>query len=192
MAGRTDTFDLIHEALFTEKELQLSEQNQKLLFRIKDGYTVWLENPHYTTRQMRDYMMVNHDLNKNQALYDLNMIQMLLGNVNNASRAFIKYKVNFILDKAYAAAEQGDERKAKALTKVAETLVKNNRTDIEDETIPDFEQIVIKDWSFSTDVSLLGIKTEKNLIEKAEKLRKKHLSEIGIIDIEDVEDENES
>ncbi len=181
---RTDTLDLIHKAMFTDQEVALSEADQHLLQRIKSGYAIWVDKPHLSDREMRDYLMVTFHQERNQALKDISYIKLLLGNVTNASKEFFRYKVNYLLDQATTAAMAGNERKAKSLVKVAEVFVKNNRTDIDEgEKLP-FDKIVISDWSFSVDPAVVGVSVKPGTLERAKKLKQKYLDELGIEDVE--------
>lgn len=187
--ARKDSLDLISQALF-DSSVQLSEADLALMERLRDSYTFWLEKPTLTDTQMRDYIMTTHGLSRQQALNDLSRVKLLLGNVSIASKEFFRHKVNDILDKAFAAASSGQEKKAKALVKIAEGFISNNRTDQDDgEKLP-FGDIVPKDLSFSIDPSVAGVKPVPGIEEKVAKLRKKYLDDIEtIIPIEETTDE---
>lgn len=189
--SRKDSLDLISQALF-DPSVQLSEADAALMERLRDAYTFWLEKPTLTDLQMRDYMMTSHGLSRQQALNDLSKVKLVLGNVTIASKEFFRHKVNDILDKAFAAALSGQEKKAKALVEIAKGFICNNRTDEDDgEKIP-FDQIVPKDWSFTVDPRAAGVKPVPGIKEKAEKLRQKYIEDIEITtDFEEIPDDGE-
>lgn len=177
--ARKDSLDLITQALF-DSSVQLSEADTALMERLRDAYTFWIEKPTLSNLQMRDYLMVKYKYSRQQALNDLSKVTLVLGNVSIASKEFFRYKVNAILDKAMAAAESGNDLKAKALVKIAEGYVKNNRTDQDDgEKIP-YDQIVPKDWSFTVDPSVAGVKPVPGIKELSEKLQRKYAEDIDI------------
>ena len=74
--------------------------------------------------------------------------------------------------------------KAKALQKIAESYIKNNRCDADDgERLP-WEEIKPKDWSFSVDPAVAGVKVDPKLRERAAALKKKYLQEADAEEVE--------
>lgn len=176
---KNDSLDIIIKAMFDDN-IALNDCQRSLLVRIKDAYTLWLSQPTLTDTKIRDYLMVNHHVSKSQAYNDIAMIKIVLGDVPLASKEFFRYKANYILDEAHAAAMAGNDKKAKALTKIAEAIVYNNRTNVDDgEKIP-FDEIVPKDLSFTVDPSVAGVKVIPGIREKAMKLLKKYSDDIEI------------
>lgn len=175
--ARTDTMDIVVKAMF-DSSVELSETDALMLARLRDVYTFWLEKPTLTDSKIRDYLMVNHKISRSQAYTDIAHIKMVLGNVPVANKEFFRYKANHILDEAHTAATAGNDKKAKALTKIAEAIVLNNRTNIDDgEKLP-FDEIVPKDLSFSIDPAVAGVKPIPGIKEKTRKLLEKYSDEI--------------
>ena len=179
--ARQDTLDLITQALFSiEKRNELSEGDLKILERLRDVYTLWLDKPTLKDTDIRDYIMVNYDSTKSAAYTDIALLKTVLGNVPVATKEFYRYKANYILDQAHAAAVAGNDRKAKALTKIAEGIAYNNRTNEDDgEKLP-YDEIVPKDLSFTLDPSAAGVKPVPGIVEKAKKLFKKYEEDIDL------------
>ena len=179
--ARPDSLELFTQALFdVEKKKALSDSDIQLLERVRDVYTFWLEKPTLTDTNIRDYLMVNFAVSKSQAYNDIAMIKAVLGSVPTATKEFYRYKANHILDQAHAAAMSGNDNKAKALTKIAEAIAYNNRTNEDDgEKLP-FNEIVPKDLSFTLDPSAAGIKPVPGLREKSKKLFDKYKDEIEL------------
>lgn len=177
--ARKDTMDLVVKAMF-DNTVELSPTDKLMLARLRDVYTFWLAKPTLTDSNIRDYLMVNHSLSRAQAYVDISHVKMVLGNAPVASKEFFRYKANHILDEAHSAAMAGNDKKAKALTKIAEAIVYNNRTNEDDgERIP-FDEIVPKDLSFSVDPTVAGVKPIPGLREKAARLLKKYNDEIEL------------
>lgn len=179
--ARSDSLELITQALFdAEKKQSLSVADLELLERVRDAYTFWLEKPTLTDTNIRDYLMANHAISKSQAYNDISIIKAVLGHVPTATKEFYRYKANHILDQAHAAAMAGNDNKAKALTKIAEAIAYNNRTNEDDgEKLP-FHEIVPKDLSFTLDPSAAGIKPVEGLREKSKRLFEKYKEEIEL------------
>lgn len=174
-----DKVDMLAAALEDEsKQAELCERDQEHLHRIKDIYAYCLEHPMLTDLRVRDYIMATHHQNKMQAYRDLYLVKILLGNAPKANKEFMRYRSNYLYELAAAAAIAGNDSKAKALTKIADGIVKANQLDVaEGEDYP-FEDIVPKDYSFTVDPSVIGIQPEPNVRAKAQKLLKEYAEEV--------------
>ena len=180
---RLDRYDLFSRAILDDS-VQLTEAQQQELRRIKDAYAYWLDKPSLSEKDIRDYIVTRYGLSKTQAYDDLAFIKLLLGNVTLAAKNWWRYKVNAILDMAVKAADSGDTAKAKALQKIAESYIKNNRCDVADgERLP-WEEIKPKDWSFSVDPAVAGVKADPKLRARAAALKKKYLEEADAEEVE--------
>lgn len=183
--GRKDSYDVIMTSLF-DSNVKLSESDQKLIEILRDTYTYWLDKPILTDIQIRDYLIVTHHCSKQQAYNNISKIKMLLGSVPKAAKEFYRYKANYILDKATAAAEAGNDKMSKAFTKIADCIIKNNQLDADDgEAIP-YSDIVPKDWSMSIDPTVVGIKPIPDIVKKAKKLLDSYIHDLE--DFQYVED----
>lgn len=186
-----ETLDLMTRKM-EDDSIVLSAPQQAHFERLHDAYTHWLSNPLLSDNRMRDYMMAMHGISTNQAYRDLALIKLLFGSVALANKEQMRYKANYLYDAAAAAALAGNDKKAKALTKIADGIVKNNRLeDNEGEGLP-WEDIVPVDMSLTVDPTVIGIIPEKNIKAKAAKLLKQYTEDIDgpqTIVIPDVEPE---
>lgn len=186
-----ETLDLMARKM-EDDSIVLSAPQQAHFERLHDAYTHWLSNPLLSDNRMRDYMMAMHGISTNQAYRDLALIKLLFGSVVLANKEQMRYKANYLYDAAAAAALAGNDKKAKALTKIADGIVKNNRLeDNEGEGLP-WEDIVPVDMSLTVDPTVIGIIPEKNIKAKAAKLLKQYTEDIDgpqTIVIPDVEPE---
>lgn len=177
--ARNDSLDLVVRAMF-DSSVVLTEKDQQMMVRLRDVYTFWLSKPTLTDSNIRDYLMVNFGLSRSQAYNDIAHIKMVLGNVPVANKEFFRYKANHILDEAHNAAMAGNEKKAKALTKIAEAIAYNNRTNEDDGEKMPFDEIVPKDLSFTIDPTVAGVKVIPGMREKAMKLFEKYAEDIEL------------
>ena len=186
-----ETLDLMARKM-EDDSIVLSAPQQAHFERLHDAYTHWLSNPLLSDNRMRDYMMAMHGVSTNQAYRDLALIKLLFGSVALANKEQMRYKANYLYDAAAAAALAGNDKKAKALTKIADGIVKNNRLeDNEGEGLP-WEEIVPIDISLTVDPTVIGIIPEKNIKAKAAQLLKQYTEDIDgpqTIVIPDVEPE---
>ena len=163
-----ETLDLMARKMENDSII-LREDQQAHFDRLRDAYTHWLSNPLLSDNRIRDYLMTMHHIA---------LIKMLFGSVAVSNKEQMRYKANFLYDAAAAAAMAGNDAKAKALTKIADGIVKNNRLDESDGEEFPWDEIVPKDMSLSVDPSVIGIEPIPNIREKAAKLLKQYNEDV--------------
>lgn len=177
-----ETLDLMTRKMENDS-IVLSKPQQEHFDRLRDGYTHWLSNPLLSDNRLRDYLIATHGISTNQAYRDIALIKMLFGSVAVANKEQMRYKANYLYDLAAAAASAGNFNKAKALTKIADGIVKNNRLEeSEGEDFP-WDEIVPADMSLSVDPSVIGIEPVPGVQEKARKLLKQYTEDIDGPDV---------
>lgn len=176
-----DLLDQFSKAL-ENPTFKLPPAEQTRLDRLKAVFTRWMDNPLITDAMMRDYIITQYSIGRAQAYNDIAMVKMLFGYAPKADKEFQRIKANHLLEQAAAAAMAGDDKQAKALTKIAETLVKTNQLDEPDGEDYPWEEIVPRDESFSVDPEVIGIQKVPGIEEKARKLLKRYTQEIDDID----------
>lgn len=177
--SKRDTLDIISQALM-DPSVELNAEEMVIVARLRDTYTFWLGKPTLTDTNIRDYLMANFKVSKMQAYRDLANIKLILGNIPVATKEFYRYKANHILDEAHSAAMAGNDKRAKALTKIAEAIAYNNRTNEDDgEKLP-FDKIIPQDLSFSVDPEVAGVKRIPGVADKAKKVLAKYEDDIEL------------
>lgn len=178
-----ETLDLMVRKM-EDDSIQLTEKAQVHFDRLRDAYTHWLSNPLLSDNRMRDYLIAMYGVSTMQAYRDLYLIKMLFGSVAPANKEQMRYKANYLYDAAAAAAMAGNDAKAKALTKIADGIVKNNRLEEQEGEDYPWEEIIPVDISLSVDPSVIGIEPVPNIREKAAKLLKRYTEDINGPEIE--------
>lgn len=184
-----EMLDLIF-AKMEDDSIILTSPQQARFERLNDAYTHWLSNPLLPDTRMRDYIMARYGVTTRIAYQDLAIIKALYGKVPLANKEQMRVKANHLYDMAAAAAIAGNDSKAKALTKIADGIVKNNRLDANDGEEFPWEDIVPKDMSLTVDPTVIGIEPVPNIQAKAAKLLKQYTADIDgptTIDIQDGE-----
>lgn len=184
-----EMLDLIF-AKMEDDSIILTSPQQARFERLNDAYTHWLSNPLLPDTRMRDYIMARYGVTTRIAYQDLAIIKALYGKVPLANKEQMRVKANHLYDMAAAAAIAGNDSKAKALTKIADGIVKNNRLDANDGEEFPWEDIVPKDMSLTVDPTVIGIEPVPNIQAKAAKLLKQYTADIDgptAIDIQDGE-----
>lgn len=185
-----NVLDKFRDVLFKDvSETILSECELKQLIRYRDAFTQTLDNPWITDSQIRDYLINTYKISEVQAWRDLGNVRVLLGNVRNAGKEWIRYTVNQGLLEQYNAARKAGKYKEAIMA--LDKLGKYNRLDKDElEELP-FDKVIPVNWEATSDVTILGVKPMANKEEEIQKLYKKYLDEIEIDDIEYQEIENE-
>ncbi len=179
---RTVLFENVSESTLTGNEYQQ-------LVRYRDAFTQSLDNPLIRDTELRDYLMSTYHISESQAYRDLANIRILLGNVRNAGKEWIRYLVIEGLKDAAARARLTGKLKEEIMA--LDKLAKYNRLDKEDMAELPFDKIIPVDWETTSDVTVLGAKPIENLDAEIEKLYKKYMDDIEIedIDYQEVDDD---
>jgi hypothetical protein len=177
LSPNPEFLDLIF-AKMEDDSLQLTTSQQIRFERLSDAYTHWLSNPMLPDNRIRDYIMARHSVTSRVAYQDIAIIKALYGRIPLANKEQMRHKANHLFDMATAAALAGDDKKAKALTKIAEGIVKNNRLEESDGEDFPWDDIIPKDISLSVDPAVIGIEPVPNIQEKAAKLLKRYTEDI--------------
>ncbi len=173
--------DRLHDYLFVPGE-QLpehfdSDELQKVI-RIRDGYTVWLEDPTQTDKRIKDYLVKNYSIKDRQAYYDVTIIKLLIGNVSVAAKDFQRFTAVNMLKKGFEMVSEAENnlqvKQGEAMIKAAQVLGKITRCDQDDEEPLPFDKIVPQTFEITGDVSVLGIEPIENLEVVQSNMRKKY------------------
>ncbi len=182
--SRPTNLEKFHNVLFVDfDETQLTLDEKEMLKRYRAIFTLTLENPSMTDTKLRDYLMEQFGVNMATAYRDLGNVRILLGNVQNAGKEWIRYIVNETLKKAIEDAKSMGKNGIKLMIMAADKLGKYNRLDKEDATELPWDEIIPQQIEPTTDPTVLGIKPLKNKEEEIRRMYEKYREEIEIEDI---------
>lgn len=154
---------------------------QERIKRIRSGYTYWYEFPTKTEPVIRDHLMNEFGIAKSTAYEDIQIIKILLGDIKNPNKEWIRFQINAMLDEAYQMAEKQQDPKAMAMA--AAQKAKYNMLDKPDAEPLPFDEIVPQQFEPTDDPTPLGLKKDPNIREKKKKLLEKYHAEIEIVDV---------
>ena len=159
----------VQQEVFTDKELEV-------VHRFKAAITKWYDDPLMTESEIRNFLMVQFSISESQAYRDIPKIKYLFGNVSQASKEFYRMRANKMIEEAYEDIENAESNlevnKAQSKIKAALVYAKINKLDKEDKYMPLWDDILIPDYSPTSDVSIIqGLKPIANLEEKKLQLR---------------------
>ena len=183
--SRKPNLDKFHDVLFKDFDEQehLTLAEQKQLLRFRSAFTLSLENPSIPDTKLRDHLIEEFGISTTQAYADISNVRILLGNVRNAGKEWVRYLVNETLKKAIEEADKLGKKGILLKIMAADKLGKYNRLDREDaETLP-WEEIVPVPIEPTTDPTVLGIKPLENKEEVIRKMFEKYKGDIEIEDI---------
>ena len=120
--------------------------------------------------------MAMFKVSRSLAYEDLHLVKVLLGNLQQTTKEFMRWKINKSIEQDIAAAlRAGDFRSVASLSKV---LVQNNRTDKDDEPELEFDKIIPQNFEPTDDPAVLGIERIPDLRGKIRALYKKYSNTI--------------
>ena len=174
---RNDSLDVVMNHLFETptKRTELAPADATLLKHIEFCFTLQLSNPLYTDIQVRNSLMNEFDMSRQQAYNIMSMTKVALGNVQTAGKAWIKTKIAYLLDKAAALAIDGDIKTSTVLTKIAEAWGRTYRTDLDDGDLLEAKKFVqIEKVEIVTDPTIINVHVTDKDREETRKLLEKY------------------
>ncbi len=171
------------------RELRVAEGVLQRLHRLRGLYAYWLQFPSKLDNDLVLYDINQFKVSKSLAYEDLHLVKVLLGNLQQTSKDFMRWKINKSIEQDIAAARRADDyRSIAALSKV---LVQNNRTDKDDEPELEFDKIVPQNFEPTDDPTVLGIERIPDLRARIRALQKRYSATmVQDADYEEIKEEN--
>lgn len=168
---------VLNDDALREKHVQPSVIER--LHRLRGLYAYWLQFPDKFDRDIMQQDMALFGVGRAQAYDDLHLVQIILGNMQAATRNFMRWKINQDLEKDLKEARRaGDHRAVASIEKVR---VLNNRTDKEDEPDANYDRIPLFGVVMTSNPKVLkieGYDNEAALRKDIEKYNRKFSREI--------------
>ena len=170
----------------------LSETDKKKLLRYRFAFTQLLESPSMEDTVLRDQLMSQFGIEKTQAYRDISNLKVILPNIRNAGKEWIRFIVNEELKAAIKDARDAGKIKERILAISA--LAKYNKLDQDEAEQMPWDEIIPVPIEPTSDPTVLGIKPMPNKHEVIAKLYEKYRDEIEIedIDFENAPDDSDS
>lgn len=183
-----------YSQLITLNDDELQERNVnpiilERLHRLRGLYAYWLRFPTKFDNEIVEYNMAMFKVGRAQAYDDLHLVQVLLGNIQQSGKEFMRWKINKDLEADLKRARTaGDWRSVAAIEK---NRILNNRTDKDDDPEFEFEKIVPQNFEPTDDPTVIGIAKVPDLRGRISKLIKRYSQDTLIVDteFEEVEDD---
>ncbi len=189
--SRKQNLDKMHDLMFQDIDLipGITELEKSQLLRYRYAFSMLLEKPSLEDTKLRDGLMSNFFISQSQAYRDISNMKIILPNIRNAGKEWIRYIVNEELKAAIQAAKDKDKLKERILAIAA--LAKYNKLDQDEAEEMPWDEIIPVPIEPTSDPTVLGIKPLENKEEIIRKLYEKYKGDIEIddVDYEDLKDE---
>ena len=190
--SRKANLDKFHDLMFSDihEIVGLTEIEKHQLLRYRFAFTLLLETPSLEDTKLRDMLMSEYGISQSQAYRDISNMKIILPNIRNAGKEWIRYVVNEELKKAIADATTNGKLKERILAISA--LAKYNKLDQDEAEELPWDELIPTPIEPPNDPTVLGITKLENEDELIQKLLKKYKDEIEIEDVqfEDISDDN--
>jgi hypothetical protein len=179
-----NTLAICQEHLFSDVDKMqaagVPQTIQERIVRIRDVYNIWLQNPARRTRELVVMEQDKYNIHKSEAYDDIKIVRLLLGDLNESSKEFHRWRFNEMILRAIELAEKKDD--VRSLVAALDKYAKYNKLDQEDEQDKPFEVIAVQPFEPTENPEVIGIKRVPNINEKIRKKIQQYWNE----DIEDV------
>lgn len=187
------TLELMHKHLFRKEGANLTPKQQEQLKRYEAAFVIWLDKPYMRDTKLRDFLIEQFGISKTQAYEDIRNLQVIFGNVTNASKEWYRYLANELVKSAIEDLEDDnsksiDIKKAEHKIKAALALDRINRLNKLDADPVDWSKINIQNFDPTNDPQAIkGWKKDwsrEELRKKIDKMMNKYDGQTEIVDIE--------
>lgn len=173
------------EFLFSSREEMeqagISASQRDRILRLREMYLYWLEHPTYPDKAIVTELRHRHNIGVTQSYDDVRLVKMCIGNVNQVTKDYLRWKFMSHCDEAFAMARASGDANAYARTLAA--MVKGTGIDKDDTKRADYSQIVPQTFEITDDPSVVGAKRIPNLENKIATMLKKYAIEVEPIEI---------
>ncbi|SHE57295.1 hypothetical protein [Dysgonomonas macrotermitis] len=182
------TIDICHRHLFddvdTLKKIGIPPQIIERIKRIRSIYTIWNDYPTKKDKEMRDKLTSMFNISMSEAYEDIRIIKQLLGDFNNATKAFHRFRANAMFLEAFELARIKKNPIAEVMA--GDKYAKYNQLDKEDSLEFPWEDIMPQNYEPTSDPTVIGIKPIANIQEKIAAMKQKYMTDIEDVDYEDI------
>lgn len=147
------------------------------ILRMRAVYGLWVKTPSLLKRDLVEVLTSQYGIRESQAYEDLKIVDVMVGDMNDNSKAFHRYRFTSGIMKAIELAEK--KKDLKALGVLWDKYAKYHKLDQEDINEVEWGEKVINPFlRLELDASAIGFKKIPNLLKKIPQLEKKFLPRI--------------
>ena len=153
---------------------------QARLFRLREMYAYWLQNPRMVDKDIVGVLRQKYGLGLSQAYEDVRCIKICLGNLGRITKDYDRWLFRERCEEGWQMAREAGD--AKAFAAMTATYLKGTQLDKEDSAAPDYSSITPQQFVISADPAVAGFKVVPGIIEKAKKLEARYVQEFEEVD----------
>lgn len=166
------------------RENNVAEEVITRVIRFRALYTYWCKFSSKSPREIVEFDIMMFKVGESQAYDDVHCLKVIMGNLQETSKKFWRWRINQMLEEDRKAAKRdGDHR---AVASIEKNFIKNNLTDKEDTPDMAFDKIVPAEIQATDDPSAIGIKPQPNLRARIKKLNKKYYADAEFVEFVEV------
>jgi len=189
---RENNLELIEQNMFLpeEQRKELTEKQQLLVKEVADCYNLQLRKPMLSRKALCNYLMGTYGCSRSQAYNVIHYAEVCLGNVQPTHKNWVRQRIVFLTEQAYAAVIAKDYKRSKALTEIANSLSKAFNTNIDEGELINAQQYLeIDQVNITIDPTALNIKVSEPKQKEIDRLLKKYeIEDAEIISDEETEE----
>ena len=179
--AKPQTLELCRVHLFDDvdklRNVSLSQQAIERILRLRAAFNLWNKYPLKKEAEIRDFIMKQGGVERTAAYEDIQILKILLGDFQETSKEFHRFRFNHMIDKAYEMAERKQD--ARGMATAAGHYARYNKIDQEDVLKIPYEDIVPQVFEPTSDPTVIGIKPIPNIREKIAGMKKKYMTDIA-------------
>lgn len=179
--AKPQTLELCRVHLFDDVEklrnVSLSQQAIERILRLRAAFNLWNKYPLKKEAEIRDFIMKQSGVEKTSAYEDIQILKILLGDFQETSKEFHRFRFNHMIDKAFEMAERKQD--ARGMATAAGHYAKYNKIDQEEALKIPYEDIVPQTFEPTSDPTVIGIKPIPNIREKIAGMKRKYMADIA-------------
>lgn len=145
------------------------------IMRLREMYFYWIRNPRLNERQIVDVLRKQYELRLSQAYEDAQLLRICIGNIQQVTRQWSQWVFLQRCEEGFEMARK--EGNINAFAKMLATFARGTKIAKEENTAPEYDQIVPQQFTVTTDPSVAGFRRIPNIHEKAKKLLQKYAAE---------------
>lgn len=174
-----EIIDKVQRLLLAEEEeldaAGLKPGVKERILRLREIYFYWIRNPKLNERQIVDVLRKQYGLRLSQAYEDAQMLRICIGNIQQVTRQWLQWVFLQKCEEGFEMARSTGD--INAFAKMLSTFARGAKIAKEENTAPEYGQIVPQQFTVTTDPSVAGFKRIPNIQEKARRLLQKYAAE---------------
>lgn len=151
------------------------------LIRLRDIYNYWISFPSKKDRDIVAQLKARYGIGDSQARTDLRLVKVLLGNLEQTTKQYHRYRFTIMINKAYDKADL--QNNTRDMVAAAAKYARYMQLDKEDERANVLDKLVPMSLRFTDDPEVIGLPRVPNAREKVKAMKERYWTE-ETVDVE--------